>query len=91
MLQNAIDFVLPIITHGMTNAVLLGQLGLSYDQAVAWLESLTPLFKTKRTGGLSYAILYEDYFVDIKTAWALSVANDCGAMGLGEFAPLCYC
>ena len=55
LLQNAISFVFPTDTHGTTNTALTEQLGLSYDQAVAWLESLTPLFKTMMTGGLSYA------------------------------------
>ena len=54
-LQNATNFAFPIDIHGTTNAVLTEQLGLSYDQAIAWLESLTPLFKTTRMGGLSHA------------------------------------
>ena len=91
-LQNTINFAFPIDTHGTTNTVLMEQLGLSYDQAIAWLESLTPLFKTMRTGGLSHAeawsrvLVYTNApFEDTKAVRALSAEKDCGAMIWGSF------
>ena len=68
------------------------QLSLSYDQCVAFLESLAPLFKTMKTGGLgddeawSRVLVYTKALLeDIKIVRALSVEKDCGAMIWGSF------
>ena len=53
LLQNAIDFNFPIEIRATAHAIFTEQLSLSYDQSIAWLESLTPLFKTMKTGGLA--------------------------------------
>ena len=90
-LQNAIDFAFPIEKQGTMHAVFTAQLGLSYDQAVAWLESLAPLFKTMKTGGLSDAEAWSRVLVytkalmeDVKTVRALSATKDCAAMIWGS-------
>ena len=49
-LRNAMNFVFLIDTYVTTNAILTEQLGLSYDQAVAWLKSLILLFKWRWEG-----------------------------------------
>ena len=76
-LQNAIDFAFPIDKKGTMHAVFTEQLTMSYDQAVAWVESLTPLFKAMKTGGLldmeawSRVLVYtKALFEDIKTVRA---------------------
>ena len=91
-LQNAIDFNFPIETHASAHAIFTEQLSLSYDQAVAWLESLTPLFKTMKTGGLaddeawSRVLVYTKALMeDIKTVRSLSLEKDCGSMIWGSF------
>ena len=91
-LQNAIEFSFPIETHATAHAIFTEQLSLSYDQAVAWLESLTPLFKTMKTGGLaddeawSRVLVYTKALMeDIKTVRSLSLEKDCGAMIWGSF------
>ena len=65
---------------------------MSYDQAIAWLESLTPLFKTMKTRGLaddeawSRVLVYTKALMeDIKTVRSLSLEKDCGSMIWGSF------
>ena len=91
-LQNAIDFAFPIDKKGTMHAVFTEQLTMSYDQAVAWVESLTPLFKTMKTGGLSdmeawsrVLVYTKALFEDIKTVRALSASKNCAAMIWGSF------
>ena len=68
----------PIEKNGTMHAVFTEQLSLSYDQAIGWLESITPLFKTMKTGGLSdlkawnrVLVYTKALFDDIKTVRAL--------------------
>ena len=82
-LQNAIDFAFPMDHHGTVHAVFKEQLGLSYDQAVAWLESLDPLFKTMKTSGLSDAEAWSRVLVytkalmeDVKIVWSLYMGTN---------------
>jgi len=91
-LQNAIGFAFPIDSKGTMHAVFTEQLSLSYDQAVARLESLSPLFKTTKTGGLSdgedwsRVLVYTKALMeDVKTVRSLSASKNCAAMIWGSF------
>jgi len=91
-LQNTINFNFPIESHTTAHAIFTEQLSLSYDQEITWLESLNPLFKTMKTGGLaddkawSRVLVYTKALMDDnKTVRSLSLDKDYGAMIWGSF------
>ena len=92
MLQNAIDFAFPINELPTQHGVFTEQLRRSYEQAIGWLDSLTPLYKTMKNGGLSSSeawnrclIYSKALFDDIKTVRSLSAEKSASAMTWGSF------
>ena len=90
--QNSIDSAFPIDTHGTMHAIFTEQLSISYEQAVGWLQSLLPLFKTMKSGGLTnddawtrVLVYTKSLFEDIKTVRHLSAdTKGCAAMIWGS-------
>ena len=90
--QNSIDSAFPIDTHGTMHAIFTEQLSISYEQAVGWLQSLLPLFKTMKSGGLTnddawtrVLVYTKSLFEDIKTVRHLtSDTKGCAAMIWGS-------
>ena len=91
-LQNSIDASFPIDTHGTLHAIFSEQLSISYQQAVGWLQSLIPLFKTMKSGGLTnedawtrVLVYSKALFEDVKTVRHLSAdTRSCAAMIWGS-------
>jgi len=91
-LQNSIDASFPIDTHGTLHAIFSEQLSLSHQQAVGWLQSLIPLFKTMKSGGLTnddawtrVLVYSKALFEDVKTVRHLSAdSRSCAAMIWGS-------
>ena len=46
--------------------ILTDQLDKSYDQAVDWLESLGPLYKTMRKGQMSEQVAWQTFLIYYK-------------------------
>ena len=90
--QNSIDSAFPIDTHGTMHAIFTEQLSISYEQAVGWLQSLLPLFKTMKSGGLTnedawtrVLVYTKSLFEDIKTVRHLTAdTKGCAAMIWGS-------
>ncbi len=92
MIQNAINFAYPTNVAPIPNAIFSEQLRTSYDQAIGFVDSFDPLFKTLSKGGLtpkeawSRVFVYsKSVFEDIGTVRKVSAVRDASAMIWGSF------
>ena len=92
MTQNAIDYEFPAESQPVKRAIFTEQLELSYGQAIGWLDSLTPLYKTMLLGGLSpveswnrVLVYTKSLFDDIKTVRHVSSVSTASSMISGSF------
>lgn len=67
LMQNAINHQFPAQKHPKHNAILSDQLRRSYAHATAFLESLLPLHRTLRGGGLTKKEAWDRVFVFAKS------------------------
>ena len=93
MIQNAINFAYPTDVAPIPNAVFSEQLRTSYTQAVGFIDSINPLFKTLQTSGMSdkeawgrIFVFVKSVFEDIATVRKVSAVRDASAMIWGSFA-----
>ncbi len=53
MIQNAINFLFPPVTHPIAHTVFTEQLLVSRQQASGWIEVLEPLYEILLSAGMS--------------------------------------
>ena len=92
MTQNAIDFAFPVSQQPVPHGVFTHQCRKSYEQAVGWLESLTPLYENLTAGGLNskeawnrVLVYTKALFEDIKTVRTVAMTKSTSGMIWGSF------
>jgi hypothetical protein len=80
MIQNTIDFVFPLMTHPLPRVVFTQQLLLARAQALAWLDTLEPLYEILPSAGMPTEESWEHVLIftkadfdNIRTVHALTL------------------
>ncbi len=69
MIQNAIDFALPLTSHPLPHAVFTEQLLLARSQASTWINALKPLYEIFSSAGVPSEDAWEHVLIFTKTVY----------------------
>ena len=93
MIQNAIDFAIPLTLQLLAHAVFTEQLLLSRAQASEWIEALDPLYEILSSAGMTSGDAWEQVLIiskavfdDIRMVHALTLdSKNTAGMIWGSF------